>query len=85
MTMIPPAPETTEDKEIQIISAGWTTFAKHCDFFKGNPGICLKILQVYNSSVLLAKNCGAETLAFTSQATTKLAAAEKNWIKVCYI
>ena len=33
--------DKNQDKEIQrIITAGWTTFAKHRDIFKGNIGTC---------------------------------------------
>ena len=52
--------DKNQDKEIQRrITAGWITFAKHRDIFKGNIGACLK-RQVYNSCVLPAMTYGAE-------------------------
>ncbi len=68
--------DKNQDKEIQKrITAGWTTFAKHRDIFKGNFGTCLK-RQVYNSYVLPAMTYGAETRVLTIQAKNKLAAAQ---------
>ena len=41
--------DKNEDNEIQRkITAGWTIFARHCDIFEGNIGICLK-RHIYNS------------------------------------
>ena len=34
--------DKNQDNEIQRITAGWTTFAKQRDIFKGNIGTCLK-------------------------------------------
>jgi len=53
-------------------SSGWTAFAKLRDTIKGNIGVYLK-RQVFNSCVLSAVTCGAET---ASQAKNKLAAAQ---------
>ena len=53
--------DKNQDKEDQRrITAGWTTFAKHRDILKGTIGTCLK-RQIYNSCVLPAMTCIAET------------------------
>ena len=54
------APETkNQEKEIhRILTAGWTTFAKYRDIFKGNIGTCLK-REVFNTSVLPVMLYGA--------------------------
>ncbi len=53
--------DKNQDKEIQRrIMAGWTTFAKHRNNFKGNIGACLK-RQVYISCILPAMTYSAET------------------------
>ena len=54
--------------------SGWTAYAKHRDICKSNLAICLK-RRVYNSSVLAAMTCGAETGTLTKQAQNKLATA----------
>jgi len=70
----------TQDKKSQRITAGRTTFAKHCDIFKGNIGTCLK-KQVYNSCVLpaMARKHG-HSLARTR---TSLQPHKRRWKEVC--
>ena len=80
--------DKNQDKEIQRrITAGWTTFAKHRDIFKGNIGTCLK-RQVYNSCKLPVMTYGTETWALTTHAKNKLAAAltkmESSMLNVIY-
>ena len=80
--------EKNQDKEIQrSLMAGWTAYAKHRDIFKSNLAICLK-RQVYNSCVLPAMTCGAETWTLTKQAQNKLAAAqtkmERSMLNITY-
>ena len=80
--------EKNQDKEIQRrVMAGWAAYAKHRDIFKSNLAICLK-RQVYNSCVLSAKTCGAETWTMTKQAQNKLAAAqikmERSMLNITY-
>ena len=80
--------EKNQDKEMQRrITAGWAAYAKHRDIFTSNLAICLKI-QVYNSCVLPAMTCGAETWIPTKQAQNKLAAAqikmERSMLNITY-
>ena len=68
--------EKNQDKEIhRRIMAGWVAYAKYWDIFKSNIVISLK-RQMYNSCVLPAMTCGAETWTLTKQAQNKLAAAQ---------
>ncbi|KAK2189681.1 hypothetical protein NP493_100g07012 [Ridgeia piscesae] len=53
--------DKNQENEIQRRStARWTAFAKHRDMFKDNIVTCSK-RQIYNSCVLPAMTCGAET------------------------
>ena len=71
--------DKNQDKEIQrMITAGWITFAKHRDIFKGNIVTCLK-RRVCHSRVVPAMTYGAETWALATQAKNKLVAAKQRW------
>ena len=80
--------DKNQDKEVQRrITAGWTSFAKRRDIFKGNIGICSK-RKAYNSCIFPAMTYGAETRTFTTHAKNKLAAAqtktERNMLNITY-